>query len=46
MVLGKIRSPTSLKILEEQTVYPCIFGAWPYGMLSIIHIMKEGRANE
>lgn len=46
MVLGKIRSPTSLKILEEQTVYPCIFGAWPYGMLSIIHIMKEGKANE
>ena len=46
MALGKIRSPTSLKILEEQTVYPCIFGAWPYGMLSIIHLMKEGRANE
>lgn len=46
MVLGKIRSPLGLKILEEQTAYPCIFGAWPYGMLSIIHLMKEGRADE
>ena len=46
MVLGKIRSPLGLKILEEQTAYLCIFGAWPYGMLSIIHLMKECRADE